>query len=94
MIVIWTPEAEQDRAEIFDTVATDNPGAAVQMDKLFADAAARLADHPMMGRPGKFHNTREFVPHRSYRLIYEIEATTVWILALIHTARQWPPVHE
>jgi len=31
-------------------------------------------------------------PHRSYRLIYEIVEETVWILALIHTARQWPPM--
>ena len=28
MIVIWTPEAEQDRADIWDYIAADNPGAA------------------------------------------------------------------
>ena len=35
--------------------------------------------------------TRELIPHESYRLVYEIEGTTVWVLALVHTARQWPP---
>ncbi|QOJ09280.1 type II toxin-antitoxin system RelE/ParE family toxin [Nitrosomonas sp. H1_AOB3] len=28
MIVVWTPEAEQDWADIWDYIAADNPGAA------------------------------------------------------------------
>jgi toxin ParE1/3/4 len=61
------------------------------MDKLFSDAAARLANFPMLGREGKIPDTRELIPHENYRLIYEIEADTVWVLALVHTSRQWPP---
>ncbi|HXE21519.1 MAG TPA: type II toxin-antitoxin system RelE/ParE family toxin [Rhodoferax sp.] len=92
MIVVWTPEAEQDRADIWEYIAVDNPGAAVRIDELFSAAAARLAAHPKMGKPGKISGTRELVPHESYRLVYEIDASTVWVLALVHTARQWPPV--
>jgi toxin ParE1/3/4 len=44
--VIWTPEAQQDRADIWDYIAADSPRAAVRMDELFSKAAARLADHP------------------------------------------------
>ena len=61
------------------------------MDELFSDAAARLAEHPKLGRPGKISGTREPIPHESYRLIDEIDSETVWVLVLIHTARQWPP---
>ena len=43
------------------------------MDELFSDAAARLAAHPKMGKPGKIAGTRELIPHKSYRLMYEIE---------------------
>jgi len=46
--VIWTPEAEQDRADIWDYIEADNHGAAVRMDVLFGEAAARLASHPKM----------------------------------------------
>lgn len=92
MTVVWTPEAEQDRADIWDYIAADNPGAAVRMDELFSDAAARLAEHPKIGRMGRISGTRELVPHESYRLVYEIDGDTVWVLALVHTARQWPPV--
>lgn len=92
MIVVWTPEAEQDRADIWDYIVADNPGAAVRVDELFSAAAARLAAHPKMGKPGKISGTRELVPHESYRLVYEIDGSTVWVLALVHIARQWPPV--
>ena len=44
-----------------------------------------------MGRPGQIPGTRELIPHESYRLVYEVQADTVWILALAHTARLWPP---
>ena len=92
MNVVWTPEAEQDRDDIWHALAADNQRAAVQMDKLFSDAAVRLADHPRLGRPGKISGTRELIPHASFRLVYEVEGDTVWILTLVHTARQWPPL--
>lgn len=79
---------------MWDYISADNPRAAARMDALFSDAAARLAVHPMLGRPGKIPGTRELIPHESYRLVYEIEGETAWMLALVHTARQWPPVRE
>jgi toxin ParE1/3/4 len=91
MKVVWTPEAQQDRVDVWEYIAADNPYAAARMDELFSDAAARLAQHPLLGRPGKITGTRELIPHESYRLVYEIDGETVWILTLVHTARQWPP---
>ncbi len=91
MKVIWTPQAEQDRDEIWLHIAAENPTAAVRLDELFSDAATRLADHPKLGRPGKISGTRELIPHENYRLVYEIAAEVLWILTVVHTARQWPP---
>ena len=53
MRVIWTPEAEQDRDDIWNYIAADNPVAATLMDELFSDAAARLVTYPMLGRPDR-----------------------------------------
>ena len=92
MKVVWTPDAEQDRAEIWDYIAADSPAAAARMDKNFSDAAARLATHPKIGKTGKISGTRELIPHENYRMVYEIDGCTVWVLALVHTARRWPPV--
>jgi len=88
--VLWTPEALQDRIDIWDYIANDNPLAAVHMDELFSDSANRLAEHPKLGRAGKVPGTRELVAHEHYRLVYEINNETVWVLTLIHTARLWP----
>ncbi|MFM0515469.1 type II toxin-antitoxin system RelE/ParE family toxin [Paraburkholderia sp. RL17-373-BIF-A] len=93
MRVIWAPEAEQDRDDVWDYIAADNVSAAVRMDELFSEAVMQLADFPRMGKPGKISGTRDLIPHESYRIVYEIEGETVWVLALVHTARQWPPRH-
>jgi toxin ParE1/3/4 len=92
--VIWTPEAEQDRADIWDHIVADNPHAAVRMDELFSDAASRLARHPRLGHVGQIPGTRELAVHESYRLVYQTDGRTVWLLALVHTARQWPPLKK
>jgi len=89
--VIWTPEAEQDRDDVWNYIAADSMAAAIRMDVLFSEAVTRIRDFPEMGRPGKIIGTRELLPHESYRIVYEINDETVWILALVHTARQWPP---
>lgn len=94
MKIVWTTEAQQDREEIWDFIVLDNPQAAIRMDELFSNAVAKLTDFPQLGQPGKISGTRELIPHESYRLVYEIQQETVWILALVHTARQWPPVRH
>lgn len=94
MKVVWTPEAEKDRDNVWEHIVADDPLAAVRMDELFSEAAARLAEFPMLGHDGKIRGAREFVIHENYRLIYEIEGQTIWLLALVHSARQWPPVRR
>ncbi len=89
MRVVWTPEAD-----IWDYIAADNAAAAARMDQLFSDAAARLVDFPKLGRTGGIPGTRELIPHESYRLVYEVEGETLWVLALVHTARRWPATKE
>lgn len=91
MNVIWTKEAAQDRADIWDYLQTLNPKAAIEMDTRFSDAVLRLAHHPDSGPAGIISGTRELIPHQSYRIVYEQWADSIWILAVVHTSRQWPP---
>jgi len=90
MRIFWALNAEQDRADIVDFIAQDNPRAAVRMDELFVQAAGRLSAQPLLGKPGHVPGTREFIVHESYRLVYESRQIRLWILALVHTARLWP----
>lgn len=91
MKVRWTPGAEQDRSDVFDYIAKGNTMAAIKMDELFGEMVVKLADFPYLGHTGKIPGTRELIPHESYRLVYEISQETIWVLALVSTARQWPP---
>ncbi len=90
MIVRWTPEAVQDRSDIMDYIAADDPLAAIRMDDLFSETAELLADQPFIGKRGIVAGTHEWIPHPSYRLVYEVDQDTVFILSLVHTSRLWP----
>ncbi|WP_081949079.1 type II toxin-antitoxin system RelE/ParE family toxin [Litchfieldella xinjiangensis] len=90
MRVLWTTKAVTDRVAIWDYLEERNPQAAFNIDQRFSAAADRLADFPEQGRPGIVPGTRELFPHENYRIVYELEGDTVWILALVHTSRLWP----
>lgn len=87
----WTPEAIQDRNEIYDHVEADNPVAALALDELLSEKASRLIDHPGMGRAGRIAGTRELVAHPNYILVYDLSGDLVRVLRVLHTSRQWPP---
>ncbi len=92
MKVRWTAAARHDRSDIVDYIAVDNPAAALRMEHLFSEAAAKLGEFPMIGHTGEVAGTRELIPHTSYRMVYEVDdaSGTVWIMAVVHTARAWP----
>jgi toxin ParE1/3/4 len=90
MRVFWTAEAIQDRLDIWEYIAQENQVAASKMDDLFSVPTTWLSNYSKLGKPGKIQGTRELIPHENYRLVYEINDETVWILALIHTSRLWP----
>lgn len=94
MKVVWTDSARRNLGEIVAYIALDNPGAALRIDDLVVQAAARLGDFPALGKPGAISGTRELLPHPSYRMVYAISPDAVTILALVHTARQWPPLED
>lgn len=55
------------------------------------EAVARLRTFPLLGAAGTVAGTRELIPHPTYRVVCQVEGEAVWVLALVHTARQWPP---
>ena len=91
MRLFWTPEALDDRRAIYDYIEADNPSAALDLDELLSEKAARLVDHPGLGRPGRVQGTRELVAHRNYLLMYDVAGDLVRVLRVLHAARMWPP---
>ena len=72
-------------------IEIDNPSAALDLDELLSEKAARLIDHPGLGRSGRVRGTRELVAHRNYILIYDVVDNLVRVLRVLHAARRWPP---
>ena len=91
MELFWTPEATQDRDEIYEYIEADNPAAALVLDELFAEKAGRLVDHPGLGRLGRVTGTSELVAHHNYVLIYDVAGDLVRVLRVLHAATQWSP---
>ena len=91
MRIIWTPAAAQDRADIWDYLHAFNPTAAIDMDTRFTHSISLLSRYPESGPAGIIAGTRELIPHQSYRVVYQLQTDAIWILALVHTSRQWPP---
>jgi addiction module RelE/StbE family toxin len=95
MRVVWTRSALSDLEDIQDYVAKDSPAAAYRLAvDLYERPTQVLADTPMIGRVGRARGTREFVFNDlPYVVAYRV-TDKVEILALVHSARDWPETFD
>ena len=92
MNVEWLPVAERDLTDQMEWIGERSPWAAIDIGDAVLAAVARLADHPVMGRPGRVAGTRELpVVGTPYVVVYRVEAAAVVVLRILHGARRWPP---
>lgn len=94
MKLVWTAQAKRELGDIVSYIWVDNPAAAKHVRSRMETTAAYLKSQPFMGRQGAIAGTRETIPHPSYRIVYQLTEETVFILSIVHTSRQWPPVSE
>ncbi len=94
--VAWTPRALADLQGIRAYLITEAPGAADGVLRRIRQAVRRLHDHPQIGRAvpelGQPH-MREVIS-APYRVLYRYGGGTVEIIAIVHGARQLPPLTE
>jgi len=92
MKIFWSSASFEDRTRIFDYLADKNPVAAVEIDMRIESAIeALLTDHPKAGKTGRVTGTREFfIPNTTYVVVYQIRASSIRILRVLHTSKMWP----
>jgi toxin ParE1/3/4 len=89
--IVWTEPARQDLRQIFVYIAKDSPKAAAKVLSLIKERTVLLQDNPLLGRMGRVDGTRELVITDSpYILPYRLKESQIQILAVFHSARQWP----
>lgn len=94
MRIVWTRAALSDLDAIQDYVAAESPLAAYRLARDLFDRPQILADAPLIGRTGRALGTRELVlPDLPYIVVYRVTAS-VEILAIVHTARDWPEAFD
>jgi toxin ParE1/3/4 len=88
MSVIFSPEAEADLQQIGDYIAEDNPRRAASFVQELVEHAVRIMDAPLA------HPRRDdlapgllMAVHRSYLILFRIEAKRVEIARIVHGAR-------
>lgn len=87
--IAWTELAWSDLERAVDYIAQDSPTYAASFARQIWELAQSLDEFPERGRTVPElgdPNVRELLPS-SYRLLYEIREDAVYILGLIHGAR-------
>ena len=89
----YTPQAVADLDAIHAYIASENPRIADQVIARILQSMAVIESFPMIGRPGRIADTREwFLAGLPYVGIYTIaDETEIDVLTIVHTRRQWPP---
>ena len=91
MEIFWQNQALHDLDDTLAYISEDNPHAAFMLVEEIFDAVERhLSDNPRIGCPGRVENTREFVIHKNYIVVYSLTAVRIDILSVRHAARLWP----
>ena len=91
MRVTWTPNAVRALATIIETISLDNKISAGKFrDRILTLVYKTLTTAPLIGKPGRVTNTREFVVYSSYQLVYRVKDGVIQIISLRHSARLWP----
>jgi toxin ParE1/3/4 len=90
--VIWSPSALEDAEAIAAFIARDSADqAALFITRLF-EAVDRISAFPQAGRviPELNDDGRREIFVGPYRLMYRTVEDDIWVVAIVHGARDWP----
>ncbi|MBF0462941.1 MAG: type II toxin-antitoxin system RelE/ParE family toxin [Magnetococcales bacterium] len=98
--ILWTDTTKADFLGLVEWLTTKNPDAAARVGRHILDTVEHLAEHPLMGKPGRSPDTRELVVTTApYVVVYSVthgdhklKLSQIFVLRILHNAMLWPPV--
>lgn len=90
MQIRWHEDAIKDLGALRQYIAQDNPQAAQRIANTILERVKLLSEHPMLGKAGRIHTTRELVVTGTpYTIIYLPQPGLITILRVFHQAQEW-----
>jgi toxin ParE1/3/4 len=90
MQVRWHENAINDLVSLRQYIAQDNSHAAQRIAGKILESARLLKEHPLLGKAGRIHSTRELVVTGTpFTIIYLPQPDSVAILRVFHHMQQW-----
>ena len=90
MQIKWHENAIDDLVLLRQYIALDNSYAAQRIAGKILECVKLLKEHPMLGKAGRIHATRELVVTGTpFTIVYLPQADSVTILRIFHQMRQW-----
>jgi len=87
--IIWTPQSLSDLDSVAEYIAKDSIYYAILFVENIIKSVESLELFPQMGRvvPEYQNKSIREIFYKSYRIIYEIQNTTIDILTIFHSSR-------
>lgn len=90
MQIKWHENAIDDLASLRQYIALDNSHAAQRMGGKILECVKLLKEHPLLGKAGRIHSTRELVVTGTpFTIVCLPQPDSVTILRIFHQMRQW-----
>lgn len=90
MQVRWQEDAIKDLVALRRHIAQDNPQAAERIASTILQRVKLLNEHPLLGKAGRIHTTRELVVTATpYTIVYLPQPDLITILHVFHQAQEW-----
>lgn len=81
-------------ASIIRYIANENPFAARRIKKIIEEAILPVAEYPYLFRSGRVAGTREIVAHPNYLLVYQVSASRITVLSVLHARQEYPDADD
>lgn len=88
--IVWRPAAADALDAIVGYVAQFNAAAADALYLRIDTAAMWLTHYPYLAPEGRVPGTRELVAHPNYIVVYQVTASAIEILTVLHAREQYP----
>lgn len=89
--IIWRASARSDLAAIIRYVANVNPLAARRLRQVLMESVLPVSEHPYLYRQSQtIPAMREIVAHPNYIVYYRVTASSIEVVNVIHTRREFP----